>query len=139
MVFHKYQLEDYEAIIKSVEWINAIIFYFKTSEKLDDYMMFVIEMLNNTSAEVNILVHDSPDHFLSREHENGINQLWADFYMELVQINGKSEVEQKSEDVGGFLGEGKEGIDRIVESLQCNMWSSMIRKAAGVTAQSNQM
>ena len=34
-------------------------------------------------------------------------------------------------DKQGMLAESKVGIDRIVEALQCNMWSNMVQKPMG--------
>lgn len=59
--------------------------------------------------------------------------------MELVLINSLSLAEKQAEGEHGILGDAKEGIDRIAEALQCNMWTNMIRKPMDIKPQPQQM
>jgi hypothetical protein len=49
-------------------------------------------------------------------------------YLELIRVNIYEKFENPVMKKAGMLAEGKVGIERVVEALQCNMWSTMVRK-----------
>lgn len=127
-MFYRYHIDDVEDILNSVDELTVSIYYFRTVAEIDDYMKFVIEMLNNSTPEMSMLVHDSKEDKLPDKYEKSFNQLCIDFFIELVRLDSAEEVCSLSEQ-SGMLGESKVGVHRIAEALQCTMWSNMVRKA----------
>ena len=92
-------------MLRCVEGLNATIYYFKTTENLDDYIKFVAKMLKSSRSVINFLVYDSSEGKLSDKFEKSINQLWIDHLMELINIDIKNTGTKDDTAFTGMLGE----------------------------------
>lgn len=54
--------------------------------------------------------------------------MWIDVFLEFIRVNVDKKFEKPVLESTGMLSEGKVGMERVIEALQCNMWPNMIRK-----------
>lgn len=83
-------------------------------------------MQTEFQPEIGLLFHNTKDKArFSSEIESAIDDLIQGSFLEFIQ-DDLDAVTQGERNTGGLLGQDeKKGFERLIEALQCSMWSNM--------------
>lgn len=120
--------------IKELAPVEAILYEFRDEEGIKDYLEAVETAQDKVTADTGILFYNAPEgQELKDKTFKKIQHLQEEYFLEFIQedfdkvssaLATESPSEQKSL-ISGMLEENKTGIERIIESLLCLMWSTM--------------
>jgi len=126
----------FEERLEALDKKEAMIYYFESEKDLNETYARLISFAQDTySPEIALLFYNGDIPF-SRAVEARIDEVIQNYFVEYLRedLTRKSETKGYAPMLDGgpagslLSGVEKVGIERLIESLQCCMWSSMIKK-----------
>lgn len=140
--------QQFEERLECLEKKEAMIYYFESEKDFNEtYARLISFAQDSFSPEISLLFYNGDtSRGFSKKVEERIDDVIQNYFVEYLredlnkqapmpgyQAMADDDDQPKQGPAGSLLsGVEKVGIERLIESLQCCMWSSMVKKKAPI-------